>query len=222
MDSGDDRSSTAGMGSYSTLIPGPASALIYTRLLAACCCRHSRADPSSRQDASVGATLRQSTCVSGMPCSRSNGRPLRLPPYTALIVAPEVLICSVENPAKNCSRRISGSAAARAFFGYSIPPYISAESAIASFPTTATAIGVGGRDTGFECCAPLGLENLFSLVVRPNRAQITASIYQAKVARWRPLWPHLTFMLWDDAARRRRSLRRTVRGADCADEGMLK
>jgi hypothetical protein len=28
MDSGDDRSSTAGVGSYSTLIAGPASALI--------------------------------------------------------------------------------------------------------------------------------------------------------------------------------------------------
>src|SRR5271167_1950183 len=86
-------------------------------------------------------------------------------------------------------------------------------------------VGVRRHDTGFECCAPFGLEDLISLVVRPNRAQITASIYQAKVARWRPLWPHLTFMPWDDAARstdERRSLRRTVRGADCADEGMLK
>lgn len=62
-------------------------------------------------------------------------------------------------------------------FGYSIPPYVSVESAIASFPTTATAIGVRRRDTGFECCAPFGLEDLFSLVVRPNRAQVGGRVY---------------------------------------------
>jgi uncharacterized protein len=84
-------------------------------------------------------------------------------------------------------------------FGYSIPLYISVESAIASFPTTATAIGVRQRDAAFECRAPFGLEDLFSLVVRPNRMQISEPVYEAKVVRWRSLWPHLTFIAWNDS-----------------------
>jgi hypothetical protein len=35
----------------------------------------------------------------------------------------------------------------------------------------------------FECCAPFGLDDLFGLVVRPNKRQITRAIYEAKVER---------------------------------------
>lgn len=84
-------------------------------------------------------------------------------------------------------------------FGYPIPPYQSTAAAIASFPTTATSIGVrwcGGR---FECCAPYGLDDLFGLIVRPNKRQITPVIYEAKVARWQNEWPQLTFLVWNDS-----------------------
>ncbi len=83
-------------------------------------------------------------------------------------------------------------------FGYPIEPYISAENAIASFPTTATAIGVRWSANGLECCAPYGLDDLFGLVVRPNKIQIKREIYEAKIARWQPLWPHLIFMPWSE------------------------
>lgn len=83
-------------------------------------------------------------------------------------------------------------------FGYSIEPYVSAENAIAGFPTTATAIGVRWSAKGLECCAPYGLDDLFGMVVRPNKVQITRAIYEAKIARWRPLWPHLTFVSWSE------------------------
>ena len=84
-------------------------------------------------------------------------------------------------------------------FGYPIPPYRSTEDAIASFPTTATAVGV--RRTGgiFECVAPFGLDDLFALRVRPNKRQITPAIYAKKLERWRPLWPYVTFLAWEDA-----------------------
>jgi uncharacterized protein len=85
-------------------------------------------------------------------------------------------------------------------FGYPIEPYISVASAIASFPTTATSIGVRRRVSTFECFAPFGLDDLFGLVVRPNKVQITAPIYEAKIARWLPLWPHLTFVPWGRTA----------------------
>ena len=46
--------------------------------------------------------------------------------------------------------------------------------------------------------APFGLADLFGLVVRANRVQITPAIYQAKVARWRRCWPDLTVLPWAD------------------------
>ena len=68
-------------------------------------------------------------------------------------------------------------------FGYGIQPYQSTEDAIGTWPTTATAIGVRPSDQQLEVWAPFGTDDLFNLVVRPNRVQITPAIYDAKVSR---------------------------------------
>lgn len=85
-------------------------------------------------------------------------------------------------------------------FGYAIERYRSSADAIATFPTTATAVGVRRIHGEFECCAPFGLDDLFGLVVRPNKRQITRSIYEAKVERWRSIWPGLSILPWEDTA----------------------
>lgn len=82
-------------------------------------------------------------------------------------------------------------------FGDAIEAYASAEAAIATFPTTAGAIGIRPSAQGLDLCAPFGLDDLLGLVVRPNKCQITEAIYRAKVARWRSLWPKLTIIDWD-------------------------
>ena len=95
-------------------------------------------------------------------------------------------------------------------FGYEIVPYTSIEDAIATWPTTATAIGVRlvhGRPQVF---APCGLGDLLGLVVRANRVQITPEIYRRKVARWHRHWPNLTVLPWD-AGRGEVGRRRIVR-----------
>ena len=82
-------------------------------------------------------------------------------------------------------------------FGYEIVPYTSIEDAIATWPTTATAIGVRlahGRPRVF---APFGLDDLLGLVVRAIRVQITPEIYRRKVARWTRHWPNLTVLPWE-------------------------
>lgn len=84
-------------------------------------------------------------------------------------------------------------------FGYPISPYRSTAAAIATFPTTATSIGVRWRGARFECCAPYGLDDLFNLAVRPNKVQITSAIYEAKVARWQAEWPELRFLTWNES-----------------------
>ena len=83
-------------------------------------------------------------------------------------------------------------------FGYPIEPYPSSAAAISTFPTTATAVGVRRVGSELECCAPFGLDDLFALVVRPNKRQITREVYEAKLARWQPIWPRLTFLPWDE------------------------
>ena len=84
-------------------------------------------------------------------------------------------------------------------FGFAIAPYRSTEDAIATFPTTATAIGVRLSDGWFEISAPFGLTDLCRLVVRPNKTQINVQIYQAKVSRWRTHWPALDIRPWHEA-----------------------
>jgi hypothetical protein len=82
-------------------------------------------------------------------------------------------------------------------FGQTIPPYVSTADAISTFPTTATAIGIQRTMTQLRLVAPYGLDDLLDLIVRPNKKQITRSVYEAKVARWLTLWPRLHVLSWD-------------------------
>jgi len=82
-------------------------------------------------------------------------------------------------------------------FGSRIRAYDSCEDAIATWPTTATALGVRLLDDGLAVHAPFGLDDLLALVVRPNRVQITPEIYRAKVERWIERWPLLEVLAWE-------------------------
>ena len=84
-------------------------------------------------------------------------------------------------------------------FGYSIEPYTSLESALNTWPTTATAIGVRKERSGeFTVYAPYGLNDLFGMVVRANKVQVTKEIYESKVRRWLNAWPDLKVIPWDN------------------------
>lgn len=83
-------------------------------------------------------------------------------------------------------------------FGYAIAPYSSVEDGIASWPTTATAIGVRMEPDGqVTTYAPFGPEDLFGLILRPNKRQITKAISDEKAQRWSACWPRLTVVPWD-------------------------
>ncbi len=83
-------------------------------------------------------------------------------------------------------------------FGYSIEPYVSSESAIDTFPTTAGCIGIRPEGDALQAYTSFGFDDLLNLVVRPNRRQITREIYAAKTARWRELWPLIEIVDWAD------------------------
>jgi uncharacterized protein len=81
-------------------------------------------------------------------------------------------------------------------FGRPLSAYRSSEHAIATWPTTATSVGVRSNQNGFEVCAPFGLTDLFAMVVRPNAKLVSQAVYQAKAERWRHMWPRLTVLPW--------------------------
>lgn len=81
-------------------------------------------------------------------------------------------------------------------FGYPIKPYLSTVDAIATFPTTATAVGLRPSNGRLEFCAPFGLSDLLDGIVRPNKSQIRQEIYEQKVNRWIKTWPKLRVVPW--------------------------
>ncbi|WP_232229240.1 nucleotidyltransferase family protein [Paenibacillus zanthoxyli] len=83
-------------------------------------------------------------------------------------------------------------------FGVGLTPYASLEAAIDSWPTTASSLGVRKEPDGsWRIYAPFGLEDLFQLVVRPNKTLVTESAYYAKAEKWKSSWPELTVMPWE-------------------------
>ncbi|MDT3425964.1 hypothetical protein J2Z22_001484 [Paenibacillus forsythiae] len=83
-------------------------------------------------------------------------------------------------------------------FGVRLAPYASLENAIDSWPTTASSLGARKeRDGGWRIYAPFGLEDLFRLIVRPNKTLVTESAYCAKAVKWKSRWPELTVIPWE-------------------------
>lgn len=78
-------------------------------------------------------------------------------------------------------------------------PYASATDAMMAWPETATAVAVRlGMDDVIEVAAPLGLDDLFNLVVRPTaRFEMEKKpIYVARVRskNWLTTWPNLSIV----------------------------
>lgn len=81
-------------------------------------------------------------------------------------------------------------------FGYDIKPYLSVEDAINSWPTTATSIGVRFENNNLKVYAPFGLNDIFGMIVKANKVQITEEIYLQKVIKWSEKWPSLRIIPW--------------------------
>ena len=83
-------------------------------------------------------------------------------------------------------------------FGSPAPPFRDCADAIDSFAAVCCCFGIT-RDAGGDVrvYAPHGYEDLFSLVVRPNRRLAPRHVYEAKTRRWQQEWPELTVLPWD-------------------------
>lgn len=80
-------------------------------------------------------------------------------------------------------------------FGRTIEQHPSSQAAIATFPTTATAIGISLAAPDV-LHAPFGFDDLLALTVRPNPVIVRQADYEAKCRRWAAAWPRLFIIPW--------------------------
>jgi len=74
--------------------------------------------------------------------------------------------------------------------------YLSLEDAISKWTSTITCIGVRKNNNKLIVYAPYGLNDLFSLIVRPVKLEVYEKLYNEKVKKWTTLWPKLKFIKW--------------------------
>lgn len=77
-------------------------------------------------------------------------------------------------------------------FGHEVEPLRSMEEAVATWPETALAVGVGLRaDDTIAITAPLGLDDLFWMVVRRNPRRVSVETYEKRIAEknYPERWP---------------------------------
>jgi hypothetical protein len=83
-------------------------------------------------------------------------------------------------------------------FGYAVAPFGSAEEALCASPAKATAVGVRLlRGGGLYVASPLGLDDLFGMVLRRNPRRVSAEGFQRWVSEGRFLqrWPGVEVIL---------------------------
>ena len=61
-----------------------------------------------------------------------------------------------------------------------------------------TCIGVRLENNKLVVCAPYGLNDLFSMTIRPIKRQFAKERYLEKTANWKKKWPMLTILPWND------------------------
>ncbi len=82
-------------------------------------------------------------------------------------------------------------------FGIEVAPFLSCAEAVATFPETATCVGVRLlADDDMLVVAPHGLGDLFACVCRHNTTRVSARFYQERVAgkQWSSRWPKMRYV----------------------------
>jgi uncharacterized protein len=80
-------------------------------------------------------------------------------------------------------------------FGIAYPPLRRATEGIDRFLAVAAQIGIRLTKGNYDVYAPRGLDDLLSLMVRPNLcSNFSTDFYEAKAAAWKARWPEVTVL----------------------------
>ncbi len=82
-------------------------------------------------------------------------------------------------------------------FGAPIEPYSSVEEAILSWGATITSIGVRLENNELIVYAPYGLNDIFSMIVRPVKKDFSKENYEKRAEKWKAKWNRLEIIPWN-------------------------
>jgi hypothetical protein len=83
-------------------------------------------------------------------------------------------------------------------FGMAYTPPHSADKALTRYASAVHAAGVRLEDDWrLDIVAPFGPDDLFNMIIRPNRALANGPSHNAKGQRVKAIWPQVTVLAWD-------------------------
>lgn len=83
-------------------------------------------------------------------------------------------------------------------FGVPYEPLASADEALQRYASVVHAVGVRlEADDRLDIAAPFGLEDLFAMLIRPNRVIENAASHTRKAVRAKAIWPEVTVIPWE-------------------------
>ncbi len=82
-------------------------------------------------------------------------------------------------------------------FGAAYPRLSSADEALCRYASVVHAVGVRLEDDDrLDVAAPFGLDDLFAMIIRPNRVLDNEISHMVKAQRARSIWPEVTIVPW--------------------------
>jgi hypothetical protein len=82
-------------------------------------------------------------------------------------------------------------------FGCAYPRLGSADESLGYYASVAHAVGVRLEEDGkLDVVAPFGLDDMFAMVIRPNRTLANAASHGSKARRAKAIWPEVVVEDW--------------------------
>jgi uncharacterized protein len=82
-------------------------------------------------------------------------------------------------------------------FGCAYPRLPSADASLYYYASIVHAVGVRlVHDGALDIVAPFGLDDMFAMLIRPNRTLANAASHTAKARRAKAIWPEVVVELW--------------------------
>ncbi len=80
---------------------------------------------------------------------------------------------------------------------HDMEPYGSIEQVMQLTSATAIAVGIKKEHGRYVVYAPYGLEDVFNMIIRPNKGLFTKKMYDIKAEKWKATWPKLEVQPWE-------------------------